>query len=356
VSPESLEKRVVGAAEAALAERSYVAPLDVLVGMGWLAPARVDEWRQGRLPCLERGVQANLTKVSTAMRLFRQWARARGLTPSETGYVSRTRDRRRLQFSVSGDLEIERSYRTHWVSPELSETKRRRLGERQSRPPDLVVISAINDWVCCECSATGDLLILEGPGPVCLRCADLDHLVFLAAGDAALTRRAKRASGLSAVVVRFSRARKRYERQGILVEDHAVEQAERECFDDDEARRRRRERDEVRRADLDVEFQSRFAAAIAGLFPACPAARAQAIAEHAALRGSGRVGRSAAGRALDPVAVTAAVVASVRHTDTAYDDLLIRGTPRLEARALVRPKIERMLDGWRPPKALGLRH
>ena len=48
---------------------------------------------------------------------------------------------------------------------------------------------------------------------LCMSCADMDHLVFLESGDAALTRRAKRASRLSAVVVRFSRARRRYERQ-----------------------------------------------------------------------------------------------------------------------------------------------
>jgi hypothetical protein len=347
VSSEALEKRVVRAAEAALAEHSYVAPLDVLMRMGWLPPARVDEWRQGRLPCLERGVQANLTKVSTAMRVFRRWARAKGLTPSETGYVSRTRDRRRLRFSLSGDEEIERAYRTHWVSPTLSAVKQRRLVERQSRPPELVVISAVNDWVCAECSGTGELLIMEDTGPSCLACADLDHLVFLPAGDAALTRRAKKASALSAVVVRFSRARKRYERQGILVEEQAFERAEGECFADDEVRRRRRERDAGRRAGHDVEFQSRFAAGVAALFPACPPAQAQAIAAHTALRGSGRVGRSAAGRALDPDALTAAVAASVRHTDTAYDELLMRGTPRVEARALVRPQIERILDGWR---------
>ncbi len=57
-------------------------------------------------------------------------------------------------------------------------------------------------------------------------CADLEHLVFLPAGDATLTRRAKDASDLSAVVVRFSRARRRYERQGIVVEEAALEQAE----------------------------------------------------------------------------------------------------------------------------------
>ncbi len=50
----------------------------------------------------------------------------------------------------------------------------------------------------------------------------MDHLVFLPAGDVGLTRRAHRASELSAVVVRFSRSRKRYERQGLFVEDSAL--------------------------------------------------------------------------------------------------------------------------------------
>lgn len=43
------------------------------------------------------------------------------------------------------------------------------------------------------------------------------------------------------------------------------------------------------------------------------------------------MGRSAAGRALDPDAVTRAVVASVRHKDTAYDELLMAGVPRQKA-------------------------
>lgn len=74
---------------------------------------------------------------------------------------------------------------------------------------------------------------------MCLQCAEMDHLLFLRAADAALTRRARRGSGLSAVVVRFSRARGRYERQGILVEEAALEQAEAECLADEPARARR---------------------------------------------------------------------------------------------------------------------
>lgn len=226
VSSEALRVRVERAAEAALAEQGWVAAIDVLQRLGWLPAQRVDDWRQGRLPCLERGVEASLGKVSTAMGLLRSWARARGLVATETAYVARSRDRRPLRFSVSENPDIERAYRTHWVSASLSQAKRERLAERQSRPPELVVVRPVNDWECARCSGTGDLLIVDDVGPLCLACAGMDHLVFLAAGDAGLTRRAKRASSLSAVVVRFSRARKRYERQGILVEAAALDQAE----------------------------------------------------------------------------------------------------------------------------------
>ena len=96
---------------------------------------------------------------------------------------------------------------------------------------------------------------------------------------------------------------------------------------DAEVRARRRERDGIRRADEDVRFAADFAAAIAAQFPNCPTGRAEVIARHAATRGSGRVGRSAAGRALDPNAVRLAVAASVRHVDTSYDELLMSGVP-----------------------------
>ena len=342
-----LEERVVRAAEAALAERRYVSAIDVLVGVGWLAPQRVEGWRQGRVEYLERAVEAGLGNITTAMRIFAGWARRRGLTPSQTAYTARTRDRRPLRFSNSGDQAIELAYRTHWVSPELSEAERARLAERQSKPADLVVIMPVKNWSCSSCGGTGGFLIMDGPGPLCLACADMDHLVFLPSGNAALTRRAKRASRLSAVVVRFSRARRRYERQGVLVEGPALDRAEAECLADAEMRARRRERDAVRRAEEDLELQAGMAAKIASLFPGCPAERAEEIARHAAARGSGRVGRSAAGRALEDRALELAVTASIRHRDTPYDSLLMAGIDRSAARERVRGDVTRIIDTWR---------
>ncbi|MGW1891874.1 DUF2293 domain-containing protein [Streptomyces sp. NPDC002004] len=214
--------------------------------------------------------------------------------------------------------------------------------------PGILVIQPIGRRHCARCR-TGPLrmLVMEDGAPRCLRCADLGHLVYLPRGDTALTRRAREESGLSAVVVRFHRRRGRYERQGVLVEEAGLARAEARCLADAEARARRRARDARRRAAEDVRFTAAFAAEIRRLFPGCPAERAQAIAAHASVRGSGRVGRSAAGRALTGTAVSAAVRAAVRHTETPYDELLMSGVPRLEARRRIAPAAEAVLRAWR---------
>src|SRR6267143_2948863 len=173
---------------------------------------------------------------------------------------------------------------------------------------------------------------MEGPGPLCLACAELDHLVFLGRGDAALTRRAKSASRLWAVGIRFSRSRKRYERQGLLVEEHALKKAEAECLADAEVRARRKARGAERRADQDEALARSMADGIRRLFPRCPPEEAEAIARHATLRSSGRVGRTAAAKEMEERPLVLAVVAAVRHQYTRYDELLMSGLERSEAR------------------------
>lgn len=75
------------------------------------------------------------------------------------------------------------------------------------------------------------------------------------------------------------------------------------------------------------------------------------MARHTGLRGSGRVGRSAAARALDADAITMAVIASIRHADTDYGALLMGSLSRNEARERVRGEIDRVLAAWREPPA-----
>jgi hypothetical protein len=122
-----LEQRIAAAAHTALAARGFVTPIDVLLGIGWLQAAQVEQWRRGRIPYLERVATANLNKLGTALRLLRRWAQLNQLTASQTVYVAWTRDRHRLRFSATGRDDVERAYRTHWISPSLRDAKPSRV-------------------------------------------------------------------------------------------------------------------------------------------------------------------------------------------------------------------------------------
>jgi len=174
----------------------------------------------------------------------------------------------------------------------------------------------------------------------------MDHLVFLPSGNATLTRRARKYSVLSAVVLKWSRARKRYERQGLLVEAEALEQAEKDCLEDSEARARRRERDAERRAVLDVQYIENFAKRIRDLFPRCPPGRDVIISEHACLKYSGRIGRSAEAKSFDEETIRLAVIAHIRHAETQYDKLMVKGFVRREARKQVQNRVNEVLRKW----------
>ena len=225
-------------------------------------------------------------------------------------------------------------------------------GSRQvgADPRDIVVFWIIRDSACAECGSElwkGRFLRMEGERSLCLACADLDHLLFLPRGDTALTRRASKYSILRAVVVRFSRSRKRYERQGILVEESALEQAERECLADAAARERARERAAERRDELDERYVSEFAERLDDSFPGCPGPERRAIAAHACRKYSGRIGRSAAATRFDADAIELAVRAHVRHRYTRYDELLAQGVDRGDARASVRDAVDEVVERWR---------
>ena len=119
----TLRREIAAAGSAAVARNGYATAIDALLAAGWLRPENVEDWRRGRVPYLERVTVASLPKISAAMRIFRSWAESEGLRPSETAYVSWTRDRRRLRFSKSGDPNIERAYRTHWLPPKMNERR-----------------------------------------------------------------------------------------------------------------------------------------------------------------------------------------------------------------------------------------
>ena len=349
----SFQARVEQAAEAALKRNGSVGPLELFQEMRLLQPVHVEGWRKGNeyYRVLQPWIQVGPDKFQKTIRYFQEWVKQRGLRPIEATFTRRGPGGiEQLRVTEDGDPEWEKFYRTHYTPADVPEKKTAQLAAKLNRPPELVVFEKVGDeGNCSECGAElpkGDCLLMEKGQPLCLTCADLDQLVFLPAGDAALSRRARKHSALAAVVVRFNLAHKRYERQGLLVAEEALAKAEDECAADAPVRAAARARAAVAREEEDREFVAALAQAIAQRYPACPPEEAHRIAEHTGRRSSGRVGRSAAGRALDAKAVDLAVIAHIRHAHTKYDELLMRGTARLDARAMIREGIERVLAKW----------
>lgn len=342
-----LSERVRINAEAALADHQYVSFIDVLTGMGLLH--NVHTWHNGRIQYLDENVQGGPEKLLKVIELLQQWATQRGLRPEDLPPHASFMRTPPKYHTASQYPVLERAFRRHFVSPQLPEKKLEKLRERINSAAPPTVFSIVKESKCSQCNQElwkGELLTMQRNQPLCMECADLDHLVYLGSGDAALTRRATKHSSLWAVVVRFSRSRGRYERQGVLVQPEALDKAEEECLADADLRAARQAREAERRQFEDVELAARMTKKIRELFPGCPPAEARRIAAHTSVRSSGRVGRSAAGRALDDHALELAVAAWARHHHTRYDELLMNGRERTAARGEIREEMDRVLDRW----------
>jgi len=189
--------------------------------------------------------------------------------------------------------------------------------------------------------------------PECLKCAGLNHLVFLAAGDTCVTRRAKQLSTISATVFEFDQRHKRRERRGVLVEKKALDSAQAACLGDQSEWSSQRFHAALRREDQEHQYFEDFKQAIRESYPGCREEDVLAITEHACEKYSRRVGRSASAKELDSGAVGQAVRAYIRHNHTNYD--IIRGAldSRKLSRDLIQDRVAAVESEWRQtPEAL----
>lgn len=345
---KNVRQRVRDAAESWLGKEKVVGPLEVLVGMNLLAFSSYQAWLKGLLRDLEVQIQGGPKLHAQVIRHFLEWVQEKGLEPIDSPYIAASRSgSKKLQVFEAGDEELEKFYTTRFAAPGAKE----RVQKKLEKKPDLVVMVSASrkERECVHCKTLiykGTLFLMEDHGLVCLECADMDHLVFLPSGDAALTRRSRKYSALSAVVVEFSRSRGRHERQGILVTESALHQAEEECVKDADIRAELRERRRERVVKEDEVFARDMANALSVWYPNCPADEIESIAYHTTVRGSGRVGRSSSAKELERDALRLAVIAHIRHQHTNYDHLLMSGISREEARRRVREKVDKILLGW----------
>ena len=85
-----LEHRLVAAANADLRRHRFVAPVDVLIGLGWLRKERAEAWRRRRVPYLEQVTEASLGKLSSALRILQSWAQSEVASMSTSSPSSRS--------------------------------------------------------------------------------------------------------------------------------------------------------------------------------------------------------------------------------------------------------------------------
>ena len=115
---DRLFQRIERAVAAILERGKVVAPVDVLVDMGLLAPEHLDDWRRGKVPYLERVIRCNLSKLSRLLRILRFHVHDLNLVPSMTVYMRWGKGSRlRLRFTKTGDPKIEDAYARHFVWP-----------------------------------------------------------------------------------------------------------------------------------------------------------------------------------------------------------------------------------------------
>lgn len=116
------------AVDGLLERENVVAPVDVLVGIGILTRERLEDWRRGRVPYLERVINCNLSRLSRLLRLLRFHAHDLNLKPCWTAYMRWGKGPKQpLRFTKTGDSNLEKAYATHFVWP----------GKGPFHPPEL---------------------------------------------------------------------------------------------------------------------------------------------------------------------------------------------------------------------------
>ena len=213
----------------------------------------------------------------------------------------------------------------------------------------ILVFPSQGEGDCPHCAAPlhhSAFVTFKNDAIACVKCGGLENLEFLPSGNTALTRRTTTLSEVKYVVLKFSRARKRYERQGILARPEILDQARCECEADEAARETKRQTSAARREKQDAAHLAAFAARIRELYPSAPDGVEHEIAAHACRKHSHRVGRAAFAKELAPESIHLAVRAHIRHNHTSYDRLMSGGTDRPDARLLVAARIEETTRRW----------
>ena len=111
---KNMNEKIENAMLLEIQARGFAAPVDVLLDIGFLDTKKYQNWRNGRVPCLEAVCTANLQKHSEVLSVMRKLANQNGWKTSVTDYRQwGAKSCRVLRFSKSGNPVLEKLYATH---------------------------------------------------------------------------------------------------------------------------------------------------------------------------------------------------------------------------------------------------
>jgi len=138
MNDKELHNKVNAASFKLMKTIGVISPVEVLMEIGVLSKTDYENWRNGRVPYLEKVCKINLRKLSKINREIRVFAKKNNLKESWTFYKQWGRKNKKgsngknapaikLQFSKSGNEDVERQYAMHYVSAKtLDENKAQR--------------------------------------------------------------------------------------------------------------------------------------------------------------------------------------------------------------------------------------
>ena len=99
-------------------KKGFVVPIDVFMNLDCLSKQDYENWRNGRVPYLERVIKINLKKISFVMKYISIYGMDKQIKESDTVYNQWGKGNKRLQFSKSGNPKIEKAYATYYLRKE----------------------------------------------------------------------------------------------------------------------------------------------------------------------------------------------------------------------------------------------
>ena len=132
-SKDRLYPSVREALRSALQTQDVVSTIVVLMHMERLTKDKYEDWRFGRISCLEEVLIGNLSKMNRILRILDLCAQDFGLSPSETAYRKWGKRGKgiSLRFSRSGDPNVEKAYSRCYIRKKPKQAHDTDVGDRE---------------------------------------------------------------------------------------------------------------------------------------------------------------------------------------------------------------------------------